>query len=438
MFGFLGSNARKKKIDFARIADVVGGSLREVSDGGGGHLDGVRQRIEAGNQAARRKQLLAQATQGLPQQQAALAQLNPQAFTNRQINNTFQNPLAVQAQNNQNQLTQNTIQNTQHSQGLADQRLGLAQQAQQNQVSQFEQNHGLAQDKFAHNQDRAQAQDQQFAQKFGADQANQRFQQDLAQRRLEQSEGDGQFGLTPVFGRDKDGNRVLIQTNKAGGVRAAGLPEGVTLEDDFSKTAARTAGKARGDARANLPAIAGRSLDVLETIESLSNHPGAAGALGRIQGYLPDVALNNDEAVDFRAQRDKIQGQAFLQGFEQLKGGGQITEVEGKKAEASLLAAGRARTPEQFNAALQDFRSIVARGYVRAYEEAGVAVPEEHQALVQEFGQRSSLGQSPQAPQAWDGQKEYDGLIEEFGLSQSTDKEIDFKLDQIEQILGGQ
>lgn len=55
--------------------------------------------------------------------------------------------------------------------------------------------------------------------------------------------GAGEFGLSPVYGRDADGNRILIQTNKAGGVRTAELPEGVTLEDDAFKTTQRETAK---------------------------------------------------------------------------------------------------------------------------------------------------------------------------------------------------
>jgi len=56
---------------------------------------------------------------------------------------------------------------------------------------------------------------------------------------IENGGADASFGLTPVYGRDADGNRILIQTNKAGGVRQAELPDGVTLEDDAYRTAAK-------------------------------------------------------------------------------------------------------------------------------------------------------------------------------------------------------
>lgn len=65
----------------------------------------------------------------------------------------------------------------------------------------------------------------------------------LRQTEAQANDGMGSFGLTPVYGRDKDGNRVILQTNKAGGVIQSAIPEGVTLEDEFSKSYDRTAGK---------------------------------------------------------------------------------------------------------------------------------------------------------------------------------------------------
>ncbi len=42
---------------------------------------------------------------------------------------------------------------------------------------------------------------------------------------------------------------------------------------------------------------------------------------------------------DFNAMLDQVQGGAFLQAFESLKGGGQITQIEGEKATQAIVRA---------------------------------------------------------------------------------------------------
>ncbi len=105
---------------------VVGGGLKDLDGSfGTSNLKGAQQEIERQKQMAQQKQLLAQATQGLSPQQAALAQINPQAFSQRQISNQFQDPLAVQAAQQAQQqqaFTQNRqTQNDQFSQTRATQ-----------------------------------------------------------------------------------------------------------------------------------------------------------------------------------------------------------------------------------------------------------------------------------------------------------------------------
>jgi hypothetical protein len=74
-------------------------------------------------------------------------------------------------------------------------------------------------------------------------------------------------------------------------------------------------------------------------------------------GNLPNVT---PAARDAQAKIDQIQGQAFLQAFAGLRGGGQITEAEGAKATAALsrLAETRVGTAE-YRAALAELKGEV-------------------------------------------------------------------------------
>ena len=68
---------------------------------------------------------------------------------------------------------------------------------------------------------------------------------------------------------------------------------------------------------------------------------------------------------------DQLKGSAFLQAFEILKGGGQITEVEGKKATDAINRMSISTSENEFRQAAQDFLSIVDRAEQNATRAAG-------------------------------------------------------------------
>jgi hypothetical protein len=55
-----------------------------------------------------------------------------------------------------------------------------------------------------------------------------------------------------------------------------------------------------------------------------------------------------------------LDGQAFLQAFESLKGGGQITEIEGQKATQAIGRLDDYQNPEDYKQALVELRDILA------------------------------------------------------------------------------
>lgn len=81
------------------------------------------------------------------------------------------------------------------------------------------------------------------------------------------------------------------------------------------------------------------------------------------------------DAMDFQVVLDQLGGQAFLQAFETLKGGGQITEVEGKKATDAMARLNRKQSDAEFKRSLQDLREVVGAGLQRAKAGAGGATP---------------------------------------------------------------
>ena len=96
--------------------------------------------------------------------------------------------------------------------------------------------------------------------------------------------------------------------------------------------------------------------NALATIESALNHPGLNASVGSIDSKF--VSLSPD-AVAFEAYHDQIKGKAFLAAFESLKGGGQITEVEGLKAEQAMARLNLAQDEEDYKQALRDLKNVI-------------------------------------------------------------------------------
>ena len=132
------------------------------------------------------------------------------------------------------------------------------------------------------------------------------------------------------------------------------------------------------EARSSLQARIDTSENMLGTIESLVGRPSGngltavrepealSGILGLIEGRLP---AKTQAQANLMAIYDQINGRAFLEAFDTLKGGGQITETEGTKATQALARLQRTQDPEAFKASLYEFADIVRQGLSRAQNE---------------------------------------------------------------------
>jgi hypothetical protein len=78
-------------------------------------------------------------------------------------------------------------------------------------------------------------------------------------------------------------------------------------------------------------------------------------------GFIPGTDVS-----DFNARLDQLRGGAFLEAFQTLKGGGQITEVEGKKATDAITRMRSSQSEDEFKAAALEFKAILQRGVDRA------------------------------------------------------------------------
>lgn len=154
-------------------------------------------------------------------------------------------------------------------------------------------------------------------------------------------------------------------------------------------------GKAEGEAVVGLPETLAKAEQAVAVIDSLLKHPGRAAATG-LSGQLdPRNYIAGTSATDFRVALKQLEGKAFLEAFESLKGGGQITEVEGNKATQAVARLDRAQSDKEFVSALNDLKRIVTTGMDRARMKA--SQPQQAPAPVQsqpqgQAGTRRSIG----------------------------------------------
>lgn len=103
----------------------------------------------------------------------------------------------------------------------------------------------------------------------------------------------------------------------------------------------------------------------IDNLLSLEGLDQIVGVKGIATGALDTLGLGAllPQAQVARGVLDKIKGGVFLNAFESLKGGGQITELEGKKAEEAGARLLTTQSPEDFRAALAElkFYTDVAR-----------------------------------------------------------------------------
>jgi hypothetical protein len=121
------------------------------------------------------------------------------------------------------------------------------------------------------------------------------------------------------------------------------------------------------EAQSGFPQVAATAQQTLDLIEQLKTHPGRKFGTG-MTGVLP--AIPGSDTKDFTTLLDQAKGQTFLAAYNQLKGGGAITEAEGKKAEQAIARLNPTQSEQGFLTALNDLQSVISAGQARAAAKA--------------------------------------------------------------------
>ena len=152
------------------------------------------------------------------------------------------------------------------------------------------------------------------------------------------------------------------------------------------KAAAKFKGEALARAEMDLPGAITRADTAIDLIDQMVGRPPEKDASGKVKkegtgphpGFRAAVGagigerfIPGTDAAGFQALYDQVTGGAFLQAYETLKGTGQITEIEGKKATAAITRMNLAQNEKEFIAAAREFQSAIRTGVKNARAKAG-------------------------------------------------------------------
>jgi hypothetical protein len=156
----------------------------------------------------------------------------------------------------------------------------------------------------------------------------------------------------------------LVDPRSGREVVGSAAPAVDPYEAERRKAAARAQGKLEGEETAQRPQTIAKAERMLGSVDAALSDPGTFQATGPIGGLLPNVFPGSTRG---QSRIDQIRGQTFLQAYQDLKGGGQITEVEGGKAEDALARINAQNMDDDdYKKSLEDLRDVVVKGLRRA------------------------------------------------------------------------
>jgi hypothetical protein len=112
------------------------------------------------------------------------------------------------------------------------------------------------------------------------------------------------------------------------------------------------------EAQFNLPDVIAKGEEAIRLSNELMTHPGYKQAVGK-SSMFGIQRIPGTEAYSFMNRLNQLKGGAFLTAYDTLRGTGQITEVEGKKATDAIARMDNATTEEEFAKAVEDYQNVI-------------------------------------------------------------------------------
>jgi len=172
-----------------------------------------------------------------------------------------------------------------------------------------------------------------------------------------------------VTGIGSSSTSVNVNTGDQG-PQIGTIPQGYQIVNDSETDALRMepipGGPVEQEEREEADAKVQSADTLLSTINSALEDPAldkAVGVGGRINELLGPFA---PEAARGQSYVDQLSGQVFLDAYNELRGGGTITEIEGQRAEAAKARLNENLSPEDFRAALTELKRVTENARARA------------------------------------------------------------------------
>lgn len=173
-----------------------------------------------------------------------------------------------------------------------------------------------------------------------------------------------------VVGRSPEEQAALTtQAEERERLNAYRNATGAYAEREGAMTVARETAERQAESSAALPQVIAAADETVNLLDRVLNHPGRESATGT-SSLNPLNRIPGTSAYDFNVLLDQIKGQAFLQAFQSLRGGGAITEREGQAATNAIARLNAAQSEQEFVSAINDLKRIVSQGRTRAIEKA--------------------------------------------------------------------
>lgn len=212
--------------------------------------------------------------------------------------------------------------------------------------------------------------------------------------------GAARRSLQPVWGVGADGKPAIVQLGDDGSAIQTALPQGFDIankpiemdlgtkillldpqtrqpigerqKDIAGVEAQQEIGTVQGKKIAGAPGdvvAADSALSVLDNILSdpVMTQPGAYGTgISSVANAIPGTPGYN-----FQTKINQVQGVAFLQAIQQLRGMGALSNAEGQTATAAITRINSGLSQNDLRTAIQELRTIIEQGRARAASLAG-------------------------------------------------------------------
>lgn len=152
----------------------------------------------------------------------------------------------------------------------------------------------------------------------------------------------------------------VFDTGTAGVMYGPGGVQSGTIQKDVAGESNQKAlGAGQGAAALQILPATQIASQIDSQVKALKSDPYLSSMLGPVNSRLPNMT---SDAARVQSKIDQLKGASFLAARQMLKGGGQITDYEGSRADAAMARMQAAQTEEDFDAALDDFNGAVQSG----------------------------------------------------------------------------